>query len=566
LKIKNYKYLPHLLIVLVGATVFFNAIFNGFVWLDKQYIVDQAAANNFHIGQLMRGSALTGAGYYRPFSAIYFTLINIVFRNNPVFFHLIQVICHIANSLLIYSIFARIFKKPTALITAMVFLVHPLNESSVAFISNSAGVFCMFFGLLSLIVAIRMRPGLKKIALINFLVLNSLFYKETGVVFIFMILLFEYLFKRKNLAVYIISFLITTGFYLSFRYLMGGFQFYEIDLYPTMNQSLWERLLSAPMIMYFYIKNLILPYNIGINHRWVIETINPKNFFTPLLWDVSFLAFLIFCGGFIFRKHRKYFKIYLFFFLAFGFRSLGLIQIIPLDYTVAARWFYIPLFCILGMSGVVAERLIVSQRAKTAAIVISVIIIVVFGGRSMIKNTYWADDRTLFTYAAKIDDNFITEAWLANAYLEANDYRPAQEHIDRSTQMFAYDNNLAIKALVYETTGNTTEAGVFYDLADKSSSYSPNVHDDYTYRLLIQYYLRNQQPAKAKELLDQAVKEYPDDDYLWTILAVLNYQAGNRDLATYDIQKAIRLNPRQPLIQTIHDNIFNNQPFEFNIR
>ena len=56
--------------------------------------------------------------------------------------------------------------------------------------------------------------------------------------------------------------------------------------------------------------------------------------------------------------------------------------------------------------------------------------------RTMIRNTYWHDNLTLFTYAASIDDNFITEEWLSYAYVQKGDYANALKHINISVKNF----------------------------------------------------------------------------------------------------------------------------------
>ena len=61
------------LIVIIGSIVYFNMLFNGFVWDDKTYIlINNLQAHTLNIFSLIGNNLFNMAGFYRPIPAVYF--------------------------------------------------------------------------------------------------------------------------------------------------------------------------------------------------------------------------------------------------------------------------------------------------------------------------------------------------------------------------------------------------------------------------------------------------------------------------------------------------------------
>ena len=211
-----------------------------------------------------------------------------LFQNHAAYYHLFQIIIHCTNALLIFIIFRKYFKKHIAFVLSLLFLVHPIIESNATFISNSADTLYFFFGLLAFASSLYIKNLLKKTILTAIFVLCSLFFKESGVLFIILILKAEFLYRKKTFSVSFAYLSITLLFYLGFRYLMQGFTYYQSGINPIMRLSLEERLLNIPSIVLFYIRYLFIPYRIGANHNWVYTNITVEHFFFLLVLIVSF--------------------------------------------------------------------------------------------------------------------------------------------------------------------------------------------------------------------------------------------------------------------------------------
>src|SRR3954471_19271715 len=100
-------------IFIIGFIVYFNVLFNGFVWDDDWQIINNAVVHslaNFPLffigGTFNSGGAMTLAGdFYRPLMSLYFSTIYTFFGPSAFIFHLVQVILYILNTVLVFVFF-----------------------------------------------------------------------------------------------------------------------------------------------------------------------------------------------------------------------------------------------------------------------------------------------------------------------------------------------------------------------------------------------------------------------------------------------------------------------------
>src|SRR5579872_2197126 len=84
-------------IVIVGLIVYANMLFNGFVWDDKSYIIQNPELSHFNPIALFGHNMFNAIGQYRPIPAIYFAAIFAFFKDTPFFYHVPQLVLHIVN-------------------------------------------------------------------------------------------------------------------------------------------------------------------------------------------------------------------------------------------------------------------------------------------------------------------------------------------------------------------------------------------------------------------------------------------------------------------------------------
>jgi tetratricopeptide (TPR) repeat protein len=129
--------------------------------------------------------------YRRPLTLLLHFLIYKMAGDAPITFHLVNVILHLFNGILIYLLVRKLSKDDPRLLwyclfAALLFIVHPVNVEAVAWISGNSGVMATFFALLALLFHLEAADDsnnwrLKMAALSYFL---SMVAKESGLMMI----------------------------------------------------------------------------------------------------------------------------------------------------------------------------------------------------------------------------------------------------------------------------------------------------------------------------------------------------------------------------------------------
>ena len=319
-------------IIIVGLIVYANMLFNGFVWDDVGYIAINPEIHSFNIITLLGKNAFNSPLYYRPLQPIYFAMLFSFIKDAPFFYHILQLIIHISNCILLFVLFKRFFKGGLSLFLTLIFLVHPIQVESISFISQSGNPLLFCFGLIALLLSLSNKVTFKKLIFIFCLLFLSLLTKEVGLLFVIIVVLYRILFKLEKRSMFIISGFAITVLYMVFRFETIGYHSTKMQLAPISQLPLIDRFINIPAIIFYYIKTFFYPSVLGIDQQWIIKNIDLWHFYIPLLIDVLFFIFLSLIGFYLFKINRKNLHLYVFFFIWF---ILGLalnIQIFPLVY------------------------------------------------------------------------------------------------------------------------------------------------------------------------------------------------------------------------------------------
>lgn len=149
------------------------------------------------------GSYFTQADgfFYRPGTKIYFLIMQATAWLNQSSYHLVSLVLHLGNAVLVYLLLRKIFQKgASALIGALLFVIIAGYSEAVVWISAVGFLFTTFFMLLSLFAAIRWTETGNKFLLICS-VLATLFasmFHELGIVSPFISLSYLYIFSHTG--------------------------------------------------------------------------------------------------------------------------------------------------------------------------------------------------------------------------------------------------------------------------------------------------------------------------------------------------------------------------------
>jgi len=163
-KERAQRFLPVFVIVFLGIVCYSNALRNGFVWDDKSEILGNRFLRSWEfLPRLFTtdlreayGSEGEPTPLYRPLRTVLHLIDFQMWGPNPFGFHLTNVILHVANGLLVFSLLRTLrIQSLMALLFATLFICHPLQTEAVTYISSRGTGLCTLFMLTSLLVLLK---------------------------------------------------------------------------------------------------------------------------------------------------------------------------------------------------------------------------------------------------------------------------------------------------------------------------------------------------------------------------------------------------------------------------
>lgn len=560
-------------IIFIGLVIYFNALFNDFVGDDHSLIAYNTQvhslsnilnlfSNSIFINWENGGMGLTGI-YYRPLLATTFSLIYSIFGGHPFIYHLFQLGIHIVNSILLLFIFQKLsLKKEIAFGLAVIFLVHPINNQAVVYISALQESLFTFFGLVGLLFVLKKRFSIYIYISIAFFLLCSLFIKEAGIFFMLIILLYQITFKQKWKILLLlngISFLA----YCAFRFLIAHIPINHespLGLIPFLHTTLLQKLENMPSIILFYIKTFFYPADLMFGQRWVITSLTFYNFYLPLMIEIIFFSFLCLFAIFILKKRRSDIKIFCFF-ASWFLLGLGMhLQLIPLDFTVCERWFYFPIIGLLGMVGVGINLLNFKNKITIYLYFILLgSILFLFSIRDIVRNGDWKDNLTLYQHDIRYDMNdALLQADLATALFNSGNQKEALPHLLYSIKLHPESSTYTLLGRIYARSHKIEDA-------KKALNTALIYNDKYypAYVALAEIMLMYDDPKPTIVFLKKFLSRYPKDDAALLYLAVEEYKLGNAKKALNILKSSYKVYSSSKG-KEIYNGIISNKPININ--
>lgn len=531
-------------IILLGFIVYCNSLFNGFVGDDFNQLVSNPIVHSLqNIPQIFSGSTfysgtniLTGQ-YYRPIMSLSYTILYVFFGDNAFPFHLFQLILHISSTIVLFFIFSRFFKRGLALLLSLLFLVHTMNSETVSYISGLTDVLFFFFGICALYCEITLRRSITKQLLISILLFLSLLSKESGVLFIAIILLYKFLFDKKDIGKIFVFFIGIFALYGYFRLFIDHATYTQAILSAPITQlSLLTRSITVPAVILYYIKTAFLPIHLSFVHQWIIKSISSTGFIIPLCIDIIVIIAMITFGIFLHKKHKKH--VYPYFFFSFWL-WIGLLMysqlFFVLDFTVSDRWFYFPLVGLLGIIGVLVQLYLQKPKRNVVPVyLLFVCTITVLSILTFNRNANFHDNLSIGLHDIQYAPESSALAYgLGYQYLHQGNLVKAKPYLMRAAKLDPKEGiNWYSLALLYDQEGETTYAQKYYRKTLQISDYSP------AYENLSLFLLIHGNYQKALQIADIGVGKFPKDGRIWMVKSLIEYKLGNENEAILSSKKA----------------------------
>lgn len=403
------------LVAAIAFGVYANSIGNGFVTDDPSVILYNPVLQGSPLSLFSNIDTIRETQllpFYRPFTYLTFYAEGKLHGFNPFLMHLFNVVLHALNAFLVYWLASDLFEDVSpALLAGLLFAVHPIHSESVNFLSGGRNT--MLACLLSLMSLLAHRRSIVQ-GRYTFtlggalLFLCGLLSKESAMMvlpFIFAGELLLWNTKEKGILQQslqrIMPYLIALAVYLSLRWMtlsrlgiqtsiMPGFGMQKLSELYIM-PSFAERILSNLYILPKYLLTILWP--VALSPRYAV----PDDFHLLALPLAVGWASIIGILVWLLKKGRSIVSLFgLCWFIAFWVPVSGIFPMSSI--LMADRYLYLPAIGLWIIAADQATRL--RQYGKTVitySAFASALICVVLAGTTILRNTEWKDEISLFS-------------------------------------------------------------------------------------------------------------------------------------------------------------------------
>jgi tetratricopeptide (TPR) repeat protein len=540
-----------LAILAVTIAIYWSCLSAQFVCDDFPQIVDNPSIKSVrHVPDYFAKGVWTNSELqmrdqtlYGPLFLVLLALNYALWGNHPFGFHLMSILLHAANSLLLFFVLRQIFRGKEirfSLLGAILFAVHPLHVESVAFVSGCTDLLLTFFFLSAFLCYMRYRENTSfgYFVLAVVFAAGAVLSKEPGVVFPVVILLFDLLQDRKIYPYRLAAFFLVSIFYLVIRdAALGG-------VAPMIHISAVG---SIRLAEYFagYIKLLAIPWPLRICFKaasFGLSTVLPA---------ATILAVFI---GMVRKDRIALFS--LLWLLATLLPALSL-AFHTVQATFAERFVYLP------SVGFVMLLTAYLQRQKgpwgKTFFATCVCISVLFAFFSAAATLDWRDDRVFYAKVIRTEPNIPNGYSGLAHYCERNgEYVKAIEYYLKALEVSSTVKEKAgtydTLGRLYGTTGNSDSSIWYYRKELEINPESSNAHVGIgnNYLLLKDY-------GQARQEYETAYSIDPRNYGACYNLGMVLDMTGNRELADNYFRIFLKNAPRDTYRGFI-EKILQNHP------
>lgn len=556
--------MPVFLLLFTVCMIYAQALGHDFLfnWDDYGYVAENNDVRGFTWGHLR--AAFTGyyLGNYAPLHIISYMFDYTVWGMKPAGFILTNILLHALNGLLYYALLIRITgRRMWAFLAAFIFISHPVQVESVAWISQRKNVLAMSFFLVSFLLYIRYRdaglgsqeagcgtrdqenttqnskPKTQNLFYAGSIVafLLSISAKSVAVILPVVLSLYDLCYPakdrcNKHLANKIPYIAVAAIFALmalksQSPEVGGGRTGYHggspLATFFTM----------LPVFMH-YLGMLFWPVNLSAAYNPLVRT-GPDGL---VAISAILLALLGVCTFFLYQRRRD-----LFFWIALFF--IGLLpvsQIVPLVTLINDRYCYFPM---LGAAALVAGAAVSAMDSlsapyrKTVTAIIGLLLISL-PVLSFNRSKVWQDSMTLWTDAYdKYPASVAVCRLLAGAYEKTGNPGAALSLYQRALSIAPLDRSTLYSISVFHVK-NEEFTKAWPHLTTLVNTY-PEFVDGYV--VLGNYYLGMGNLYGAEAVYKNGLKAGPSSNVLHRNLGLVNFLLGKNQLAREYYHKALML-------------------------
>jgi len=528
--LSTQRWIGVVLIVLFGMIAYHNCLPNEMFWDDDDFINNNRYIKDFHYWplwfsqNLVAGSYLL-SNYWRPLLLAIFAVEWHWWQNWVYGWHAVSVSVHILAAVTLFLLLNRLFannlaNSVLALLTALIFVAHPVHNEAVVYVNSMGDSLAAFILLSSLLLYTRFRQSQKPawssrsywLALLLFPL--GLLSKETGFVLVGLLPLTDFLLlskaksfggRVKQTAAAVWPFIVLGLIYVILRgtalNFNNSFNFYNANNAFTAHPSI--RLMTFFKALVQYTGFLFFPYQLRVERDFAWAQ-------SPMEWDVIVGGVLF---GVMLASAFKYWKTKPLISFGVGWFFIAIVPasniLVPINAVLYEHFLYMPM---IGIALIVAHLGLdwaQKHHAIPTLLKIFAVIMILFCAINIHRNLDWRTSigfyEQLVTY--RPDDYRV----INNLGMEYANKGIHDKALAEYLKAIALDpkNPVAYHNIAgtYRDTGHIQLA---LENFQKAIQLNPNFI--FTYRSLADLYWRLGQWEKCKENLLQILRMDPTDE------------------------------------------------------
>ena len=515
-------------------------LWGGFVWDDNLCIKVDPVREVSGLQQIwFSPSAIEEEDHYWPLVYTTFWLEHKLWGFAPTGYHIINVLLHLANTLLLWHLLRRL-ALPGAWLVAAVFAVHPLHVESVAWVIERKDVLSGLFYLAAVLMWMRFveQPNPRWYVWSLVLYAAGLLSKSIVVTLPAVLLIWHWWKQGRVTSTDLLR--LVPFFVVGLFIVLGDLSFYRSGSSTSFDYSLAERMLIAARALWFYAGKLLWPSELAVIYpRWDIRVAD------PLAWGylVADVALVVALWHFRRQLGRGPLAGALFFAITLS-PILGFVDYGYMNYAfVADRFQYLAgigvLAVVIGAAACGVGRL--PDLWQKGALGVAAVVIVVLGLLTWRQANIWKDEETLNSHIIALNPearnahrHLAKELYNQDRYEEA--LEPALVAVEQRPDHFKAHVTLG---LILVELSRFEEAETHLR---RAIELNPEVHGT---RFNLSDLLYNQ--GRYEEALDvarAAIEQHPDSFASHGLLGAILTALGRFEEAETHLRRAIELNPQ----------------------
>ncbi len=495
------------LAVIVTLVIYFKLLFFGHIsWDDPEMVFKNEMVRDFNLKGLFTNHFV---GNYIPVTMFAHSLAWFLFETSDGGHHALNIFLHIINGILVYRLGKRLFKNEVvANLGAILFLVHPIQVESVAWISELKNIVSTTFylsGILSYLKFTETQGKKNYLLCFLFFVLGCLS-KSSVVVFPLSLICVDLIVHQKmsfnsfinKIPFFIISLLI--GF-INIKAQTADLFINHAHEFPY-----YQRFGFAGFALFKYILLILYPLNLSVIYPYpeIKTQVFAGGFF--ILAAISGFIFL-----FIRKKNMTITALILFVLV----NLILVLQILPFgEVLYADRYLYIPLIGFGWLIGTLVSKIKVQTRF------ISILVLLFFSVFSFARTNVWKSASVLY-----------------------------EDILKKYPTQFIALNSAGVESMFLNEDGKALE------YFNRAASAAPRNYKSFYNRGLL--YLKNNKPEQAIKSFNQTLELY---DYVkaYTGRASAYYMLGDISKAMNDAQLALQTDKNNARAHFVLANCYND--------